>query len=62
MMEWEGGEMSHNFSACSYLFPTFPNAFAFVFEEKQIPRVGDIWISKLVFVSKPFHSVFHIRN
>jgi hypothetical protein len=45
MMESEGGKMSHNFSACSSLLPTFPNAFAFFFaEEKQVPKVDDLWI------------------
>jgi hypothetical protein len=62
-MELEGGEMSHNFNACFFLLPTFPNAFASIFEEeKQIPKMGDIWISKLIFISKPFHLVFHIGN
>jgi hypothetical protein len=43
MMELEGGEMLHNFSACSFLLPTFPNAFSSIFEEeKQVPRVDNI--------------------
>ncbi len=43
MMELEVREMSHNFNACFFLLPTFPNVFAFIFEEEeQVPRVGDI--------------------
>lgn len=39
MIELEGGEMLHNFSAGSSLFPTFPNISTSIFEEEeQVPK------------------------
>ncbi len=47
MMELEGGETLHNFSASFSLLPTFLNVFASIFEkEEQVPKVDDNWIPR----------------